>query len=116
MKSCQPSVARPKPTAVYALSWATWTDSNGAPSMRLNAFSTPLSSTIAITKAWPIWAAFCSAASIMALASSAVTLGRSNVAAIRTSGPPPRSLDRIPLFGLAHLGQPDEIHELRERG
>src|SRR4029077_15508073 len=86
--------------------------------MRLNAFSTPLSSTIAITKAWPISAAFCSAASIMALASSRLTLDRSNVAAIRTSGPWPRrrGLDRVPLFGLAHLGQPDEIHELRERG
>src|SRR5260370_13867975 len=86
--------------------------------MRLNAFSTPLLSTIAITKGWPISAAFCSAASIMALASSAVTLGRSNVAAIRTSSPWPRrnSPDRVPLFGLVHLGQPDEIHELRERG
>src|SRR5580693_6982394 len=86
--------------------------------MRLNAFSTPLSSTIAITKGWPISAAFCSAASIMALASSAVTLGRSNVAAIRTSTPRPRrsSPDRVPLFGLVHLGQPDEINELRERG
>src|SRR6516165_7304947 len=86
--------------------------------MRLNAFNTPLSSTTAIAKEWPICAALCSAASIMALASSVVTLGRSNVAAIRTSGPQPRrrSLDRVPLFGLAHLGQPDEIHELRERG
>src|SRR5260370_11604916 len=86
--------------------------------MRVTAFSTPLSSTIAITKGWPICAAFCSAAAIMALASSAVTLGRSNVAAICTSGPGPRrgSLDRVPLFGLAHLGHPDEIHELRERG
>ena len=54
--------------------------------MRLNAFSTPLSSTIAITKGWPISAAFCSAAAITALASSAVTLARSNVAAIHTSG------------------------------
>ena len=85
-KSCHASVARPKPTAVYALSWATWTDTRGAPSMRLNAFSTPLSSTIAITKGWPISPAFCSAAAIMALASSAVTLARSNVAAIHTSG------------------------------
>src|SRR6516162_5277851 len=86
--------------------------------MRLNAFSTPLSSTIAIAKAWPISVAFCSAASIMALASSAVTLGHSNVAAIRTSAPRPRCrrLDRIPLFGLAYLGQTDEIHELCERG
>src|SRR6516165_327310 len=85
--------------------------------MRLNAFSTPLSSTIAIAKAWPISVAFRSAASIMALASSAVTLGRSNVAAIHTSAPRPRcSLDRVPLLGLVHLGQPDELHELRERG
>src|SRR5215472_10763906 len=86
--------------------------------MRLNAFSTPLSSTTAMTKGWPISAAFCSAASIMDLASSVVTLGRSNVAAIRTSGLRPRrcSLDRVPLFGLAHPGQPDKIHELRERG
>ena len=50
--------------------------------MRLNAFSTPLSSTMAITKGWPISAAFRSAASIIARASSAVTLRRSNVAAI----------------------------------
>src|SRR5437667_3562395 len=117
-KSCHASVARPKPTAVYALSWATWTDTRAAPSIRLNAFRTPLSSTMAITKGWPISAAFFSAASIMALASSVVTLGRSNVAPICTSGPRPRCgrLDRVTLFGRMHLGQPDEIHELRERG
>jgi len=54
----------------------------------------------------------------MALASSAVTLGRSNVAAAHIFSPRPgrSSPYRVPLFGLAHLGQPDEIHELRERG
>ena len=74
--------------------------------MRLNAFSTPLSSTIAITKGWPIWVAFRSAASIMALASCALTLARSNVAATDTSGlrPGPSRLGRVPLFGLVHLG------------
>src|SRR5579859_6597620 len=112
-KSCHPSVARPKPTAVYALSWATWTESKGAPSMRLNAFSTPLSSTTAITKGWPISAALRSAASIMALASAVVTLGRSNVAAIGCSC---LCSCHVTPLGLADLGQPDEIHELRERG
>ena len=55
------------------------------PSIRLNAFSTPLSSTTAITKGWPISAAWRSAASIIALASAVDTLGRSNVAAIGCS-------------------------------
>src|ERR1700722_9336023 len=91
--------------------------------MRLNAFSTPLSSTTAITNGWPISAACRSAASTMALARAVVTLGRSNVAAITCSCLCPclglclgRGPDRVALLGLAHLGQPDEIHELRERG
>src|ERR1022692_1791679 len=116
-KSCQASVGNPKPAAVYALSWAIWTDSRAAPSIRLNPFSTPLSSTTAITKGWPICAAFASAASIMALASAVVTLSRSKVAAIRSSQHRPRrSASRgVPLLDLAHLGQPDEIRELAER-
>ena len=107
----------PKPTAVYALSWATCTDSRAAPSIRLNALSTPLSSTTAITNGWPISVALRSAASIIAFASSVVTLGRSNVAAIRNLPLPVRGrvLRDVALLDLAHLGQPDEIKELAER-
>src|SRR5258708_10267531 len=57
---------------------------------------------------------------MISLASSLVTLGRSNVAAIATSYlclcPRPVALRGVPLLDLAHLGQPDEISELAEAG
>src|SRR5829696_2692541 len=85
MKSCQPWVGMPKPTAVYALSWATCTLSSAAPSMRLNAFSTPPSSTTAITMGVPISAALASAAAISSCAASVLMLLFGNVCAIALS-------------------------------
>ena len=82
MKSCQPWVGMPKPTAVYALSWAIWMLSSGAPSMRLNAFRTPLSSTIAMSIGTSISAAFASAASIARRAASVLMLALGNVLAM----------------------------------
>jgi len=57
-------VGMPKATAVYALSFAISTLRSGAPSMRVNALSTPLSSTTAITIGAPISRAFADAPSI----------------------------------------------------
>src|SRR3954469_10923493 len=85
MKSCQPCVGMPKPTAVYALSWATCTLSSAAPSMRLKAFSTPLSSTIAITIGVPISLALASAPAMISWAASVLMLAFGNVCAIGLS-------------------------------
>src|SRR3954447_17543747 len=85
MKSCQPCVGIPNPTAVYALSCATCTLSSAAPSMRLNAFSTPPSSTTAITIGVPISVALASAAAIIWWAASVLMLAFGNVWAIGLS-------------------------------
>src|SRR3954462_2117260 len=85
MKSCQPCVGMQKPTAVYALSWATCTFNSAAPSMRLKAFSTPLSSTTAITIGVPISLALASAPAMIWWAASVLMLAFGNVCAIGLS-------------------------------
>src|SRR3954470_1221749 len=85
MKSCQPCVGIPKPTAVYALSWANCTLRSAAPSMRLNALSTPPSSTTAMTIGVPISLALASAAAITSCAASVLMLAFGNVCAIALS-------------------------------
>src|SRR3954451_15289429 len=85
MKSCQPCVGMLKPTAVYALSWATCTLSSAAPSIRLNALSTPPSSTTAMTIGVPISFALASAAAMTWCAASVVMLAFGNVCAIALS-------------------------------
>src|SRR4029079_17172080 len=65
-----------------ALSWAIWMLSSGAPSIRLNAFRTPLSSTIAMSIGTSISAAFASAASIARRAASVLMLAFENVLAM----------------------------------
>ena len=86
MKSCHACVGMLKPTAVYALSWATCTLSKAAPSIRLNDLRTPPSSTTAITIGVPISAAFASAPAIIRCAASVLMLLFANVCAI---APPP---------------------------
>ncbi len=83
-----------EPGRRVGMSWAIWTDSSAAPSIRLNALRMPLSSTTAITNGWPISAALRSAASIITRASSAVTLDRSNVAAMPNLPFPARTRTR----------------------
>src|ERR687885_20068 len=92
MKSCQPCVGMPKPTAVYALSWATCTLSSAAPSIRLNAFSTPPSSTTAMTIGVPISLALASAPAMIRCAASVLMLAFGNVSAM--SPPPPLEPER----------------------
>src|SRR3569623_159526 len=64
MNSNQPCVGIPKLTAVNALLMAMSIDSEGAPSIRRNAFSKPDSSTMAMTIGTPISPALAAAASI----------------------------------------------------
>ena len=54
MKSCQPCVGIPKPTAVYALSCATCVESRAAPSMREKALRLPPVSAMAMHIGTPI--------------------------------------------------------------
>src|SRR6188472_3373320 len=110
MKSCHASVGMPKPTAVYALSCATCTLRSAAPSMRLNALSTPLSSTTAITNGMPISAAFASAAATIRCARSVLMLGFWNVSPIvlALSG-------EEALLELADLGEAEEVEHRGER-
>src|SRR5688500_7412870 len=115
MKSCHPYVGRQNPMSVYALSWATCTARRAAPSMRLKAFSTPLSSHTAMTIGVPISWALASAAAMIRWARSLVMLVFSKVSSTvyllchRSSG-------RETLFQVADLRKADEVEELAEAG
>src|SRR5687768_15410675 len=79
MKSYHWSVDNRNATALYALSWAIWTASSAAPSIRLNALSEPLSSTTARHIGVDISVAFRSAAAMTSQADSALMLDFGNV-------------------------------------
>ena len=87
MKSCQPWVGMPNPTAVYALSCATCVESSAAPSMRENALRLPPVSAIAMHIGTPISLALASAAAITRWAASEVMVGTDTVSGMRTSSP-----------------------------
>src|ERR1700761_9486610 len=112
MKSCQPPLGMPKPIAVYALSWAIWTLSRAAPSIRLNDLSTPDSSQTAITMGTPSSAALASAAAITRCARSLVTLAFSNTSL--TASPLCQVGEAI--LQLADLRDADEVEKLVKAG
>ena len=112
MKSCHPSDGMPNPAAVYALSWAIWTLSSAAPSMRLNAFNTPDSSHTAMTIGTPISPAFASAAAISRCARSLVTLAFSNTSVTARSF---RQMGSLPLPAIAQRRRSGAVLPVRSR-